>query len=249
MNFYLLYQLVLKDFRVRYRNTAAGLLWSLLNPLVMMVVLTVVISSIGRSPVPNFPVFVLIGLIPWNFFSLTLSAATSSIVDNAILVKKIAFPRSFLPVSVVLANLVHFVINLGLLFVFLVFYRTPLTWAALCLPAIVLLQIGLLVGLSLLLAGLHVHYRDIRYLVDSVLMILFWLSPIFYPLSLVPHWLLGPYLLNPVAGLIDAYREVLLQGQLPSLLSLGSSAAVSVTLLGVGFLIFGRQQKHFADVI
>jgi len=245
---FILWNLILKDFKIRYRSTFLGIFWSLLNPLVMIVVLTIVFSYIMRSPVENFPIFLLVGLISWNFFALTLPSATSSIVDNSVLIKKVVFAREILPISIVFANLIHFFINLGLLFLFILIYHIQLGIAVFFFPVILAIQLIFMFGASLFCAGLNVYYRDMRYIVESLIFVLFWLTPIFYPLSFVPKKFLPVYLLNPMAGLITSYRAVFLEGRLPDPIVLGSSAIVSCIILVVGIMAFRRYEKSFADL-
>lgn len=249
-----LLNLILKDFRVRYRNMSLGFLWSLLNPLVMLGVLVVVFSYIHPSRHANyFPVFLLIGMVTYNFFALCMPTATHAILDNAALVKKVIFPRELMPVSVVLSQTIHVIIQLLLVGVFLLIFQVPPRATWLWVPVIYAVQLVFILGMSLSCSALNVFYRDILYVVQSVLTMLFWLTPVFYDLSQVklnlPRPLYYVYILNPLSGFIDATRRAVLQGRHPDMESFGVAIGVTVASVVLGLYIFGRCQRHFADRI
>jgi len=162
--------MVVRDLKVRYKNSVLGILWSLLNPLLMMTVFTVVFTVMMPSNIPDFPVFVLCGLLPWNFFSASMTAATGSIVENAPLVKKVYFPREVLPLSVVLSNLVNFLIALIVLFAMIMVFRVRLTAWVLLLPLIILIQVMFTAGMAFFLSTLNVFYRDTKIIVEVLMM-------------------------------------------------------------------------------
>lgn len=244
--------LILKDFRVRYRNMSLGILWSVLNPLVMLGVLVLVFSYIHlTSREDKFPIFLLLGMIPFNFFSLSIAASTNCIVENAALVKKVIFPRHILPLSVVLSQIIHLVIQGVLLAIFMAIFRVPLTVMYLWVPVIFLVELVFVSGLSMMTSALNVYYRDTLYLVQSILTIMFWFTPIFYSLPIVKgslHPVLYQvYLLNPLAGLIDSLRRVILKGTMPDLQALGFAVVMSVLFFWCGWRLFSRRERHFAD--
>ncbi len=249
---YALWSLMLKDFRVRYRNMSLGMLWSIINPLVMLGVLVVVFSFIHPNHhVKFFPVFMLIGLVIYNFLSISLPPACSAIMDNASLVKKVIFPRELIPVAVIFAQLIHAGIQLLLLVVFVLVFSVPLHVTWLWVPAVYLIMTVFVLGLGFGCAALNVKYRDMQYVVDSALKVVFWLTPIFYDLGQVklnlPRPLYLVYIMNPMAGCIDAMRRTVILGTGPDPESLLIAAVMAVlTLLG-GFFIFHRQQARFAD--
>lgn len=250
-----LWNLILKDFRVRYRNMSLGMVWSILNPLVMLGVLIVVFSYIHLTsrPEDHFAIFLLLGMIPFNFLSMSLPSSTTCILDNAALVKKVIFPRHILPLSVVLAQIIHIAIQFSLLAIFLIFSRVMPTWTWAWIPVIFLVELGVILGSALILSALNVYYRDTLYLVQSALSILFWFTPIFYPLSVVKMslspWVYRIYLLNPLTGIIDSFRRVILKGEAPEGMILGISAGVAGVLIVVGWAIFSRKERNFADKI
>lgn len=249
-----LQNLVLKDFRVRYRNMSLGFLWSIVNPLVMLGVLVFVFTKlVGHGRGEFFAVRVLIGIIIFNFFSMCASSATGCIMDNASLVKKIIFPRHVIPVSVVLAQLIHLAIQLLVLVVFLVWFRVPVTWHYLWLPLVFLVELVFTTGVAFVFSALNVQFRDVQYIVQSGLAVLFWFTPIFYSLQEAHQNLARSayfvYLLNPLAGCVNAARYAIVLGRAPDAVAFGVAALTAVVTLALGVGVFQRMQRNFADCI
>ena len=220
---FILANLVGKELKALYRNQSLGFLWTLLNPLVMVTVLSFVWVVFFERPT-HFPSLVVTALVPYNFFSYCLSGCSHAVVTNANLVKKVYFPRQILPFSVVATHSIHFAVQCTLVAAILLLFPGPGTSFGLhllWLPLIVLVNIGLCMGAGLLVSGLNVLYRDVQYLVDSLMTVLFWFSPIVYETSRLADtdpWLRVAYYLNPLAGLFDAYRDVLYFGRSPDCL-------------------------------
>lgn len=255
----LLAQLVLRDIRVRYRYTAIGVLWAVLEPLALMLVLTFVFSFVladrasfakDASALP-FTVFLLTGLVFWQFTSASLTHAAASILDNRNLVKKIRFPREVLPLAALGYPLVN--LSVGVLILFGLHLslggvaHASLFWV----PAIFAVQLCLTAGLALLLACGNVHYRDVGYILAVLLLLGFYASPIFYPASLVtaaplPGWLTFFYHANPMVGLIESYRAAL-QGQTPPLSALLWPALTAILSLISGIIVFRRLSPTLSD--
>jgi ABC-type polysaccharide/polyol phosphate export permease len=249
-----LWNLVLKDFRVRYRNMSLGFLWSLLNPLVMLGVMVIVFSYIHPSRhAVHFPIFLLLGMVIYNYFSLCMPPATQSILDNAALVKKVTFPRELMPISVVLSQGIHVLIQLALVGVFLGVFRIPPRAAWLLVPCYFFVEFLFITGAALACSALNVFYRDILYIVQSLLTVFFWLTPVFYDLPQVkmnlPPFLYRIYILNPLAGLIDATRRAVLSGRGPDPESFGMALAVTGLVCLLGVKLFHSRQAYFADKI
>jgi lipopolysaccharide transport system permease protein len=245
---FLLENLVLKDFRIRYRNMSLGVVWSIANPLVMMAVLTFVFTRIYPNPaVPHYAVFILCGLVPFNFYSLALNSGTTSLLDNQSLVKRVRCPRRIFPIAAVLSHCLHFLIQIGLLIAFVLAfgYRVNRFWPWLAL--LWSMEILFLSGLALITSVLDVYYRDIRYLVEASNVVMFWLVPIFYSLQMVPQSFRLLYLLNPIAAVVVAGRDVLLNARAPQPAVLAPLAIVSILCFAFGLSLFSRLERNLAD--
>jgi len=238
--------LTIKELKSKYKSATLGFLWILINPLLQMAVLTLVFSIFLKIDVKNYPLFVFSGLLPWMFFSLSLQAGTSSLITNRDLIKKTVFPRYLLPTSSVLAHLFTFVLALLLLIVFVVvmFGITPLLF--LLIP-IILLQTILAISIVLLLSSLDVYYRDVSFILQAVLMIWFYITPILYPMTLVPKNFLFFYQLNPMVGIITAFQSIFLNTNIMSFTPLLISITETAILLPIGFFVFKKRSKYFAD--
>ena len=249
----LLLALARKEIRVRYLNAYLGFAWVIIHPLVLMVVLSLIMRTRMKGW-ELFPIFLLIGLIPWNFFNLTLSECTSSIVNNASLIKKIYFPRMLIPLSTILSNLFHFILSLVVLFVFILIFgmlfRNPLTPFALFLPVVMLIQIMFITGASLLTSALCVSFPDVKYIVQAGLLPLFFLSGIFFDYrQQVPEKYWRVFFLNPMAGIIEMYRDILYHGQIMQPLHFWSALIISVVFLIAGVHVFLKRERLFADFV
>lgn len=258
--------LVVRDLKVRYKSSVLGFLWSLVNPLLLMGVFTIVFTvMLPNMTIPKFPVFVLCALLPWNFFSRSVATALNSIVENGNLVKKVYFPREILPISTVLSSFVNFLLSFIVLFVLLLAFRVPITiWLA-YLPLIMLVQVAFTTGIALILATLNVFYRDTGVIMEVIMQAWFFLTPVFYPITLLPEWrevwgVAVPirrltYILNPMASIIASYRSVLYgftNGSPPAPPALdffSRTILTSLVFLLVGYCLFARYSRRFAEEV
>lgn len=241
----------LREIRVRYKQSILGAGWALLQPLALMVVFTLVFGLLVRLPSDGipYPLFAYTALLAWTFFAASATLAIPALVNNLHLVTKIYFPREILPIASVGASLADFMVASLLLIMAVIWYQVPLTLNLLWVPPILALQIILTLGVVLPASALNVFYRDIRFVVPLAVQIWMYATPVIYPISLVPEQFRPIYALNPMVGIIDAYRRVILHGTPPSLEYLGFSALTSVGLFVIGYTYFKRSEDSFADLI
>ena len=247
----LLFTWAARDFKVRYSQSILGAAWAILQPFSLMVVYSVIFSLFIRVPMEGipYPVFAYTALLPWSFFANSLSFAIPSLVNNMTLVSKIHFPLEILPLSAILVSLADFLFASCVFVLMLVFYRIPVGLTVLIVPLILLVQLSLTFGISLLASALNVFYRDIRFVIPLALQIWMYLSPIIYPIDLVPERLRPVYLLNPMAVVLDSYRRTILLSQMPNWSYLGLTALLCGLLLVVAYRYFKRAERQFADLI
>ncbi len=245
----LLGTLVRRDFELKYKGSVFGVLWSQLNPLLTLAVYTFVFSLIFRSDIPNFPLYLMIGIIPWNFFVGAVSSSSVSIVNSGHLIRMVYFPRELVPMATVLLALVDCALSSVIILFGLVYFGVPLTPTILAYPALLGLQAAFCMGLALLFSTATVYFRDTKYLLDVFLFLLFFLTPIFYRISSAPSEVRTLLELNPMAAFISAYRSVLLYGQLPGsnewLVMLSGVLATNT----IGFAVFSRRKRDFAEEV
>jgi lipopolysaccharide transport system permease protein len=256
----LIYNLVVRELKARYKNSVLGFVWSLLNPLGMMLVFTVVFGVLlPNTQIDKYPIFLLCGLLPWNYFSASVMGSVNSIVENANLVKKVFFPREVLPIASVLAQLVNFLLAFVVLFAALLIFRanfSPWLWM---LPLVVLIQTCFALGIAFLLSAINVYYRDTIIVMDVVMLAWFFLTPVFYSVELVPETMsvLGAdldvrrlyYILNPMASIINMYRDLLYWGYRTDLDFFLRTALTCVATLGIGYWVFIRLSRSFGEEV
>jgi lipopolysaccharide transport system permease protein len=247
----LLYTLSVHRFNVRYRQTLLGLAWAVLQPLLMMVIFTGVFSILARMPsdgVP-YPVFAYTALLPWTFFSTSLTNATGSLINHTQLITKVYFPREILPLTYVIAACFDFLIGFVVLGVLLAWYGIGLTVHVWYLLPVMALLAAWVLALALILSAVQVRWRDVGVAMPLVLQLWMFASPVIYPLGAVPEAWRGWYLLNPMAGIISAFRDVVLQGVPPDPVPLGYATAVTLVSLPAAYLLFKKAEATMADVV
>jgi len=240
--------LVKKDFKIRYRNSALGFLWSLLNPLSMMVILTLVFSLLLRVGIQNFPIFLLAALLPWRFFQIGTMQSTGSIAGNPSLVKKIYLPRYLLVLTSNLASFVSFLIEFVAFLPIMIALGMTVTIHILLLPAIMIIEFLVVLGISLALSALNIFYRDFYQIWEIALQLGFFLSPVFYDPSIIPERYQFYYSLNPMTKIIESTRKVLFHNVLPTVFDLAVPLLAAIILLTIGYGIFRRLEPRFAEV-
>lgn len=247
----LLYFLLWRDVKVRYKQTVLGIGWVVLQPLLTTLVFTIVFGNLAKMPSDGLPyaVFAMAGLVPWNFFSGAFSRGGTSLVGSANLISKVYFPRLVIPIAGVLGGLVDLAIVLGVLFGLMLFYGIMPTFAVVTLPLFLLLAVITALGISLWLSALNVQYRDVGYLIPFLSQFWMYATPIVYPVSLIPGKWRVLYALNPMVGVVEGFRWALFgTGQPPGAMLIVSTTMV-VLLLVSGAFFFRRMEKTFADVV
>ena len=244
----LIHNLVLRDLKLKYRGSVLGIVWSLLNPLLTLAVYSFAFHTVLRVQMENYAFFLLVSLLPWQFFSNSLLASTGSIVHNAHLIRKVYFPRETLPVSSVLFAFAQ------LLLAFAVFLpgllatsERPLRWTLLLSIPLLLLHVVFTTGLALLLSALTTAFRDVTHLTEVTVMLLFWLTPIVYPVTIAPAALQELFKANPLAAFAIAYQDVLFWRRVPETIVLASVLVFPAVALLVGLAVFRRMSPGFAE--
>jgi ABC-type polysaccharide/polyol phosphate export permease len=241
----LIWALALKELKIRYKRSVLGFMWALLNPALLMLVLTLVFSSIMRFPIPHYAIFLLSVLLPWTFFAQSLSYAVESIVTNGDLIKKVAVPKLVFPMAALISNLINLGLSLIPLAILVPILRHPFYWTWFYLPVPLLALAIFTLGMTFFFAVANVFYRDVAHILQIVLSAWFYLTPIIYPLDLMPakyHWI---FKLNPIIYVINGFRLAVYYGQLPKAQSIVASFVCAFISLFIGFSLFRKYQDNF----
>jgi lipopolysaccharide transport system permease protein len=247
----LLYTLSAHRIKVRYKQSILGISWAILQPLAMVTIVTVIFSFVARMPSEGLPyvLFVYVALLPWNYLSTALTTSTNGIVSHAHLITKVYFPREILPLTYVVAALFDFLVASTVLIVLLIYYRVPLTPNLIyCLPIMAILTL-FIVAAALVLAAVQVRFRDVGVAVPIAMQVWMFASPVLYPVAAVPVRFRSIYELNPMAGILESLRLVVLHGAPPRFTALSISTVISVGLLILAYGYFKRVEATMADVI
>ncbi|HOK57270.1 MAG TPA: ABC transporter permease [bacterium] len=247
----LLFFLVWKDIKVKYKQTIFGIGWAILQPLFMMIIFTLFFGKLAKIPSDNipYPVFSYTGLIIWSYFSNSLLFATESIVKHQNVITKIYFPKILLPLSSIISHLLDFIISFFVLILFLLFYKINPSINLIYFPLFLLIAVITAFSVSLYLSALNVYYRDVRYIMNFLIQVWFFLSPIAYSSSIVPERYRFLYGLNPMVGVIEGFRWCLLGKEITSIKMMYFSIFIILILFIGGIYFFKNMEKSFADVI
>jgi ABC-2 type transport system permease protein len=245
----MLLNIVRRELRARYKGSILGFLWTFINPLMTLVIYTVVFSVIMRATVPkySFGIYLFTGLLPWLFFSSSVQLSTSLIQSNSNLIKKIYFPRLILPVSLVATNMVNFLLSSLILVLALFIEKVQFSWSVAFVPILLIVLSMFTLGLSFLLSALTVFFRDIEHITSIFIMAWFYLTPIVYTSDLIPANLYRLFMINPLTPLLNAFQDCILYGKAPDVLGLAYASGFSLLLLTAGYLVFDGMQKRFAE--
>jgi len=247
----LLWMWTLRSIKARYKQSLLGLAWAIFQPLSLTIAYVLVFSHVMRFPSDGipYPIFAYSAVLPWSFFARSVSSGIPSVVHNMNLVTKIYFPRAVFPLSAIAASFVDFLSGVGVFIGLMVYYRVPINPAMGLLPMLFLIQLLLTAGVSLGASALNVFYRDINNMIPLLLQLWMYACPIIYPVSLVPAWLQSWYMLNPMAGIVHSYRQIILKAQLPDWPTVGMAGVISLLIFAGGYLIFRKLEDSFADII
>lgn len=241
----LLANLVMNELRLRYRNSVLGFLWTILNPLAYLAILSVVFSKIFRFQIPNYTIFLFSGLVSWAMIQQTVSIATASIVGNQGLIRRVYVPKLIFPLSNVLARYVDHVILTVVLLGAMAIFRAPFTWSLLFLPAAILLNFVFSLGLALITTTAHIRIRDVEHVVSIGFQILFYATPILYTIDVLPPKFRTVLLLNPIYYFVQAFRCPVAYASLPPGWVLWRACLIAVVTFAAGLFIFSRKEKNF----
>lgn len=247
----LLYFLIWRDIKVRYKQTILGASWAILQPVLTMVVFAIIFGRFARMPSEGlpYPVFSYTALLPTQYFSEAIRRSSTSLVSSSALIKKVYFPRLIIPLSAVVTPLVDFALAFLVLIGMMIYYGIAPTWGVLLLPALLLLALLTALAVSLWLSALHVRYRDVQYTVPFLVQFWLYASPVAYPVSIVPERWRLLYSLNPMVGVVEGFRWALLGKEHPDFVAMAVSTAMVLAILITGLIYFNKMERTFADIV
>lgn len=238
---------VKKEIRGRYKNSILGVIWTFLNPLLQLAVYAFIFPLILKNTLDYYVIFVCVGLIPWTFFTTSISQSAYTIIANGNIVKKVYFPREILPISVVTSAMVNFLISTLIIVAFCILYGLGLTKYVIFFPVILIIQYILQLGISLMLSSCTVYFRDLEHFIQIILQVMFYATPIVFSKDSIPEAFRRIINLNPMAHIINAYRDIFYYQTVPDLKNLGILFIISTIICVIGYFIFNKFQKGFAE--
>ena len=238
-----------KEIRGRYKQSILGVVWSFLNPLLQLAVYAIIFPIILKVQQENYVIFVCSALIPWTFFTTIVTQSTGVIIANGNILKKVYFPREILPISVVTSAAVNFLISTIIILIFVLCYGMGITWHIVFYPLVLLVQYLLSLGISFVLSSATVYFRDLEHFVGVAMMLLFYATPIVYSINTVDGMYAKLLKLNPMCHIVEAYRSVFYYQSTPNLVNLGIIFVISLVLCILGYKLFKKLEKRFAEEI
>lgn len=238
---------VKKEIRGKYKNSFLGVLWSFLNPLLQIAVYAIVFPLILRNTQENYVIFLCCGLIPWTFFSTAITRSASTMIENGNIIKKVYFPREILPISVVTSEAINFIISTVIIMAFVIFGGLGITKYILFYPIVLVAQYIIVLAISFIISSITVYFRDLQHLIGVALQLLFYATPIVYSVDTIPanfKWILN---LNPMTYIINGYRAIFYEQQTPDLIPIFILIVIGIICCVIGYLIFNKLQKGFAE--
>lgn len=243
----MMYNLVRKDLRTRYKGSFLGFLWTFINPLLQLIIYTIVFSTIMRVNVEKFYIYLFVALIPWIFFTTSIQGGATSIISSKDLIKKVYFPRLIIPISVVNAAFMNMLFSMVVVLIALIVSGIGLSGYIVLLPIIMFLEYLLALGLAFIFAALNVYFRDLEHILGIVIMGWFYLTPIVYTIDMVPDQFINLFNLNPMTHIVAAYRDILYYKQVPEFGSLVGILVWSIGFVIGGYILFEKLQKNFVE--
>lgn len=244
----MIFSLVRKDLRGRYKGSVLGFLWTFINPLLQLLVFTLVFSVIMKAGYEQYYLFLFVALVPWMFFSSSVQDGSTSILRDKDMIKKIYFPREVMPIATVTSGFVNMLLTFIVVFIVLIFSGRGINPVALlCLPVVMIVEYILCIGIALIVSALTVYFRDLQYILGIFIMALQYLTPVMYGPDMVPDWVLPIFNLNPMTPIITIYRDILYWKQVPDMTELLYALGLGIIFIVIGYFLFKKLQKRFAE--
>jgi ABC-2 type transport system permease protein len=244
----MIFSLVRKDLRGRYKGSLLGFFWTFLNPLLQLIVYTLVFSSIMRMGIDRYYLFLFVALIPWMFFSTSVAGGANCIIAQLSLVTKIYFPREVIPIAHVTAAFVNMLYSFIIVFIVVAFSGVDIQLQALLyLPVIMIIQYILALGIAMTVSAITVYFRDFEHILGIIMMAWMYMTPVIYPINLVPEKYMHLFMLNPMTPITIAYREILYYGTVPHMSTVAQAGGLGIILLLIGLIVFNKLKRHFAE--